>query len=161
MRERPLRGLPHLFGGIARYHQLMPTSTLADMARRHYPYRPVDLLRQRFDSIRNTPYVTCPVFVVAADRDGIVPHGQSQRPFAATWQTAPIGAVTIPILGWNGGGLRCRDMLTGSSGPRPQLLPNHRPSYTRPSVPSMHLSVKVLGIAAGMSKSGLIRFSFD
>jgi fermentation-respiration switch protein FrsA (DUF1100 family) len=59
-----------------------PFTSLADAGRYHFPYLPVSLLlRDRYPSIDRITRVSCPVLVVAGDRDTIVPTEQSRRLF--------------------------------------------------------------------------------
>jgi uncharacterized protein len=61
-----------------------PFTSLVDTGRYHYPFLPVGLLlRDRFPSIDFIARVGCPVLVVAAARDSIVPTEQSRRLFEA------------------------------------------------------------------------------
>jgi hypothetical protein len=61
-----------------------PWTSLADTASYHFPYLPVRwLLRDRFRSIDNIPRIRCPVLVVTAAHDSIVPSEQSRRLFQA------------------------------------------------------------------------------
>ena len=60
-----------------------PYTSLRDVGRRHYPFLPMFLLRDTFSSIERMPRVTCPVLVIAARRDSIVPTPLSERLFAA------------------------------------------------------------------------------
>ena len=61
-----------------------PFTSLADMARLHYPFMPVRwLLRDRFDSLAQISRLTCPLLFVAGDRDGIVPLEQTRRLYEA------------------------------------------------------------------------------
>ena len=61
-----------------------PFSSMADMARLHYPMLPTRwLLRDRYASIDKIAHVTAPVLVVAGDRDGIVPLAHSRRLYDA------------------------------------------------------------------------------
>jgi len=72
--ERPPRGL------ILR----SPFTSLVDTGRHHYPLLPVAwLLRDRFPSIDRISRIRCPLLVIAADHDSIVPTRQSQRLFDA------------------------------------------------------------------------------
>ncbi|HEX2444735.1 MAG TPA: alpha/beta hydrolase [Vicinamibacterales bacterium] len=65
-----------------------PYTSLIDLGRLHYPYLPVGLLlRDRFPSLERIPRVRCPVLVIAARGDTIVPSSQSERLHAAV--TAP------------------------------------------------------------------------
>jgi fermentation-respiration switch protein FrsA (DUF1100 family) len=59
-----------------------PYTSLADVGRRHYPFLPMFLLRDTFSSIERMPHVTCPVLVIAARHDSIVPTPLSERLFA-------------------------------------------------------------------------------
>lgn len=53
---------------------ITPWDTLANVARHHYPWLPVDLLlRDRYDSLANLAGTQVPVTVVIAERDSIVP----------------------------------------------------------------------------------------
>ena len=61
-----------------------PFTSLVDVGRVHYPFLPVSLfLWDRFASIDTIGDITCPLLVVAGDRDRIVPVGQSRRLFDA------------------------------------------------------------------------------
>jgi fermentation-respiration switch protein FrsA (DUF1100 family) len=61
-----------------------PFTSLVDMARHHYPFLPVAwLLRDRFPSIDLISRIGCPLLVIAAGDDSIVPAVQSTRLFAA------------------------------------------------------------------------------
>jgi hypothetical protein len=61
-----------------------PFTSLADAGRHHYPYLPVTwLLRDRFASIDRIPRVDCPLLVIAAARDSVVPTELSRALFAA------------------------------------------------------------------------------
>jgi hypothetical protein len=57
-----------------------PFTSLADVARLHYPFLPVRLLlKDRYPSIAQVGGLRCPVLVLAGARDGIVPPEQSRR----------------------------------------------------------------------------------
>ena len=57
-----------------------PFTSLADVARLHYPFLPVGLLlKDRYPSIGQVGRLRCPVLVLAGARDGIVPPEQSRR----------------------------------------------------------------------------------
>lgn len=61
-----------------------PFTSLADAGRYHFPYLPVRLLlRDRFPSVDLIGRISCPVLVIAGDRDSIVPVDQSRRLFEA------------------------------------------------------------------------------
>lgn len=61
-----------------------PFTSLADVGRHHYPFLPVRwLLRDRYPSLDLVPRVSCPILVIAGDRDGIIPVEQSKRLYAA------------------------------------------------------------------------------
>jgi fermentation-respiration switch protein FrsA (DUF1100 family) len=61
-----------------------PWTTLADTASYHFPYLPVRwLLRDRFLSVDNIARIRCPLLVVTAAHDSIVPSEQSRRLFHA------------------------------------------------------------------------------
>jgi hypothetical protein len=76
--------------GLALEHQpralilRSPFTSLADTARHHFPYLPVRwLLRDRYPSLERIARVSCPVLVVAAAHDTIIPTEQSRRLFEA------------------------------------------------------------------------------
>jgi fermentation-respiration switch protein FrsA (DUF1100 family) len=59
-----------------------PWTSLVDTARHHFPYLPVRwLIRDRYPSIDLIARLQCPVLVVAASDDSIVPTSQSRRLF--------------------------------------------------------------------------------
>lgn len=61
-----------------------PFTSLVDMARHHYPLLPAAwLLRDRFSSIDHIPRIGCPLLIIAAAEDTIVPATQSRRLFDA------------------------------------------------------------------------------
>ncbi len=61
-----------------------PFTSLVDMGRHHYPFLPVAwLLRDRFSSIDHISRIGCPLLIIAAAEDTIVPATQSRRLFAA------------------------------------------------------------------------------
>jgi fermentation-respiration switch protein FrsA (DUF1100 family) len=65
-----------------------PYTSLVDLGRLHYRFLPVGLLlRDRFPSLERIPRVRCPVLIIAARGDTIVPASQSERLHAAV--TAP------------------------------------------------------------------------
>ena len=61
-----------------------PFASLAAVGRVHYPFLPVQLLlRDRWASLDRIAEVTCPLAVIAGDRDSIVPPEQSRQLFDA------------------------------------------------------------------------------
>ena len=61
-----------------------PYTSMADVASHHYPFLPARrLLRDRYASIDRIGALSCPVLVIAAERDSIVPASQSRRLFEA------------------------------------------------------------------------------
>ena len=61
-----------------------PFTSLVDIGRHHYPFLPVRLLlRDRFAAIERIGRVRCPVLVIAAEADTIVPRQFSERLFEA------------------------------------------------------------------------------
>jgi len=61
-----------------------PYTSLADLATHHYPFLPVRrLLRDRFPSIERIGTLSCPILIVAAERDSVVPASQARRLFEA------------------------------------------------------------------------------
>jgi fermentation-respiration switch protein FrsA (DUF1100 family) len=76
-------------------------TSLADMARLHYPFLPAAgfLLRDRFDALDQIGHLSCPVLVIAGDRDRIVPPAPSRRLYEAA--PGPKRFVLIPGAGHN------------------------------------------------------------
>lgn len=61
-----------------------PYDSLAAVARRHYPFLPVDLLlRHRFDSLAKAPGLRQPMLCLVAERDQVIPPVHAERLFAA------------------------------------------------------------------------------
>ena len=61
-----------------------PYTSIADVARRRYPFAPVDLLlRDRFDSLASMPAIRSPVLVLVAGRDRVVPPDMGHAIHAA------------------------------------------------------------------------------
>ena len=61
-----------------------PYTSLADVGRYHYPFLPVGLLlRDRFASKERIAQVGCPLLVVAAEHDRVVPAELSQALYEA------------------------------------------------------------------------------
>jgi len=61
-----------------------PYTSMADVARHHYPFLPAEwLLRDRYPSEDRIRRVSCPVLIIAAERDTIVPAALSRRLFEA------------------------------------------------------------------------------
>jgi uncharacterized protein len=57
---------------------------MADVARQHYPFLPAEwLLRDRYPSEARIRRVSCPILIIAAERDTIVPAALSRRLFEA------------------------------------------------------------------------------
>lgn len=72
-----------------------PFTSLTEVGGHHYPFLPVKLmLRDRYPSIDRVALLTCPVLVIAGDRDSIIPVEQSKRIYEAI--TAPKELVIIP-----------------------------------------------------------------
>ena len=71
-----------------------PFTSMADVAAHHYWFLPVRrLLWDRYDSLSRIGALTCPVAVVAGDRDRVVPFALSQRLFEAI--RAPKTFITV------------------------------------------------------------------
>ena len=65
-----------------------PFPSLVEVGQRHYPFLPIRLfLQDRFAAIDDIQHVTCPVLVLAGDRDRIIPLGQSRRVYDAVTST--------------------------------------------------------------------------
>ncbi len=57
---------------------------MADVAAYHYPFLPARwLLRDRYASIERIGSLSCPVLIIAAERDSVVPAALSRRLFEA------------------------------------------------------------------------------
>jgi fermentation-respiration switch protein FrsA (DUF1100 family) len=64
-----------------------PFTSLVDTGRYHFPYLPVNwLLRDRFPSVDRISRIGCPLLIVAAAHDTIVPSDQSRRLFEVAQQ---------------------------------------------------------------------------
>jgi fermentation-respiration switch protein FrsA (DUF1100 family) len=69
-------------------------TSMADMARRTFPYMPTSLLlRHRFDSVSKIAMVSCPVLIGHGTDDSIVPFAMSDR--LATMARVPVDRVSI------------------------------------------------------------------
>jgi hypothetical protein len=72
-----------------------PFTSMTDVAAHHYWFLPVRrLLWDRFESLPRIGALTCPVAVVAGDRDSVVPVALSRRLYSAI--RAPRTFVTVP-----------------------------------------------------------------
>jgi fermentation-respiration switch protein FrsA (DUF1100 family) len=61
-----------------------PYSSMADVAAYHYPFLPARwLLRDRYASIDRIGSLSCPILIIAAERDSVVPAALSRRLFEA------------------------------------------------------------------------------
>jgi len=77
-----------------------PFTSLADVARVHYPWLPARwLLLDRYPSIDRIGSLRAPLLIVAGDRDDIVPESQSRRLFDAAPE--PKRYVLVPDAGHN------------------------------------------------------------
>jgi uncharacterized protein len=57
-------------------------ASLPAVAKRHYPWLPVNwLMRNRFDNLSKLPGIHCPVFVLGADADSVVPFEHAEALF--------------------------------------------------------------------------------
>jgi uncharacterized protein len=57
-------------------------TSLPAAAKRHYPWLPVNwLMRNRFDNLSKLPGIHCPVFVLGADADRVVPFEHAETLF--------------------------------------------------------------------------------
>jgi len=72
-----------------------PYTSMSKLGHHHYPFLPVSLLlSDRYPSVERIGRITCPVLVIAGERDSIVPPEQSQRLFNAAPE--PKRLVVIP-----------------------------------------------------------------
>jgi fermentation-respiration switch protein FrsA (DUF1100 family) len=72
-----------------------PFPSMASLGRRHYPFLPVGLLlKDRYASRRRIARVSCPVLVLAGERDAIVPLSESRALYDAAPE--PKRLVVIP-----------------------------------------------------------------
>ena len=61
-----------------------PFTSLTDVGRHHYPFLPVRaLLSDRFASIDRVAHIKCPLLVITAAHDSVVPSEQSRRLYEA------------------------------------------------------------------------------
>ena len=61
-----------------------PFSSMASVGARHYPFLPVRwLLRDRYPSIDRVARLTCPLLVIAGDRDRTIPFDESEQLYEA------------------------------------------------------------------------------
>ena len=68
--ERPLAGVV----------LVTPFDKLSAVAKRHYPFLPVELmLRHRFDSVDLAPKIVTPLLTLAAERDQVIPPEHARR----------------------------------------------------------------------------------
>jgi len=87
-----------------------PFTSLADVARLHYPYLPARvLLKDRYDSAGRIRGVRCPLLVLAGGTDDIVPAQHSRRLFDLA--ADPKRYVGIPGAGHNDWELLAGDVL--------------------------------------------------
>ena len=89
-----------------------PFTSLADVARTHYPFLPVGtLLRDRYPSLERVGRIGAPVLVIAGERDSIVPAAQSRRLYEAA--SEPKRFVLVPGADHNDFELLAGDRLIG------------------------------------------------
>ena len=61
-----------------------PYESLAAVAKRYYPFLPVDwLLRHRFDSLERAPRINTPLLVLVAEHDEVIPPVHAERLYEA------------------------------------------------------------------------------
>jgi hypothetical protein len=90
-----------------------PFTSVADVAAHHYWFLPVRrLLWDRFDSLSRVGALTCPVAIVAGDRDRVVPIALSRRLFEAV--SAPRTFVTVSGADHNDFELNAGDQVVGA-----------------------------------------------
>jgi uncharacterized protein len=66
--------------GINKLALLTPYDSLVEVARYRYPWAPVNLLlRDKFENIKDAPHVKCPVLVITAEKDTVVPPIHAER----------------------------------------------------------------------------------
>src|SRR6266545_2823055 len=89
-----------------------PFTSLADIARTHYPWLPARLLlAERYPSLDRVRDLAVPLLVVAGERDGIVPAPQSRRLYEAARE--PKRFVLVPGADHNDHALLAGDHLLG------------------------------------------------
>ncbi len=89
-----------------------PFTSLADIARAHYPWLPARLLlAERYPSLDRVRDLAVPLLVVAGERDGIVPAPQSRRLYEAARE--PKRFVLVPGADHNDHALLAGDHLLG------------------------------------------------
>ena len=89
-----------------------PFTSLADVARVHYPWLPVRLLlAERYPSLDRVRDLAVPLLVAAGERDGIVPASHSRRLFEAARE--PKRFALVPGADHNDHALLAGDHLLG------------------------------------------------
>jgi len=79
---------------------LSPLTSVADVARHHYPWFPVrPFVRDRFDNAAKIGRLSCPLLVIHGDRDEVVPYDLGRALFEAAKE--PKTFVAIPGAGHN------------------------------------------------------------
>ena len=69
---------------VSRVVLVTPFDSLIEVAKRHYPFLPVNLmLKHRFDSISRAPTIAAPLLCIAAQRDEVVPAVHARRLYDA------------------------------------------------------------------------------
>lgn len=87
-----------------------PYTSMTDLGQYHYPFLPVRLLlSDRYPSIERIGQISCPLLVIAGDRDSIVPPKQSLRLFDTAPE--PKRLVMVPGADHNDYALLAGDLL--------------------------------------------------
>ena len=90
-----------------------PFPSLVEVGQIHYPFLPVRfLLQDRYAAMEDIARVTCPVLVLAGDRDRIIPLGLSRRVYEAATSTKEL--VILPGSDHNDFELLAGDQMIGA-----------------------------------------------
>ena len=90
-----------------------PFPSLVDVGRTHYPFLPVRfLLQDRYAAMEDIARVTCPVLVLAGDRDRIIPLSLSRQVYEAATSTKDF--VILPGADHNDFELLAGDQMIGA-----------------------------------------------
>lgn len=69
---------------VERLVLVTPYDSIASVAKGAFPWLPVNMLiRDRYDSISRAPQISCPVLLLVAEHDQIIPRKHSQQLFSA------------------------------------------------------------------------------
>ncbi len=74
---------------------ITPFDSILEVARRQYPFLPVDrLLLDRYEAVNDAPRVSAPTRIIAAEHDEIVPRRSTE----ALWRSFPAGLAELRVV---------------------------------------------------------------